>query len=102
MNLTRDQIDALPNDPAALKRSLQAQRVVIDSYEEGKRNRARAAEIAESSPAASFQSDVLTFKSQLEGLSDGSEDYADPRTRGNICRDAIKLVDALFAAVPKA
>jgi hypothetical protein len=100
MNLK--EIASLPDDPKALKAEMARMATIIGSYEEGKRARAKEAEIAAASPAASFEIAVFEVKAQLEGLQDGSEDYANPKVRGDICRAALKLVSDLFAALPKA
>lgn len=92
----------LPNDPAALKQEIARLQTVVRSYEVAKEQRRKEAEAAANSPAANFEVEVYTAKSQLEGLIDGSEDYADPKVRGDICRGAINLLDRMQAALPKA
>ena len=101
MPLNKDQIAALSNDPATLKKQILKLHDVIDSYEDAKRNRVAAERAAETAPAASFEIDVFNAKAELEGLADGSEDYADPRTRLRICNGAIALIGRLVAALPK-
>jgi hypothetical protein len=99
--MNRQQIEALPNDPATLKREIARQSDVIASYEEGKRQRALAAQVAASGPMADFEAAVFQVKADLEGLSDGSEDITDPIVRVKILRTATDLIDKLFAAAQK-
>lgn len=101
MPLTKDQIAALSNDPAILKKQILKLHDVIDSFEDAKRQRQEAAKAVETGPAAAFEIDVFNAKAALEGLADGSEDHADPRTRLRICNGAIGLIGRLFAALPK-
>lgn len=100
--MNRQQIEALPNDSATLKREIVRLHEIVDSYESGKRARAAEEQIAAASPAANFEIDVFTAKGQLEGLADGSEDITNPTVRVNICRNAIGLLNRLFSALPKA
>jgi hypothetical protein len=100
--MDRKAIEALPNDPAALKRHLILQADKIASFELAKAQRAAAEQVAAASPAADFEMKVFEAKNQLEGLADGSEDITDPISRNTILRSAIKLVGDLFAAIPKA
>ncbi len=99
--MNRQQIDALPNDPANLKRELVKLSDIVASYETAKQARIAAEAVAAASPAASFEIKVFEVKAQLEGLMDGSEDISDPKLRVEILRGAINLVNDLFDAVPK-
>lgn len=100
--MNRTDIEALPNDPNVLKRELVRQAEVIASYEAAKAQRMRDEAIAADSPAANLELDVHAMKGDLEGLSDGSgTDPDDPIGRGKVCRDAVALLDRLFAAIPR-
>lgn len=83
--MKQSDIATLPDDPVALKRKITELAAIITSYEAAK-------------AAAEFEIAVFQVKGLLEGLADGSEDIAD---KAAICRSSIKLIDRLFAAVPK-
>lgn len=100
--MNKQQIEALPNDPATLKREIVRLHEIVKSHELAKAQRAKEEAIAQSSPAAGFEIDAFTVKASLEGLADGSEDFTDPLERGRICRGAIDLINRMFAALPKA
>lgn len=96
--MKQSDIAALPDDPVALKRKIAELAAIITSYEAAKALRAKEEKIEPGSLAASVEMAVFQTKGLLEGLADGSEDIAD---KGSICRSSIKLIDRLFAAVPK-
>jgi hypothetical protein len=100
--MNRQEIEALPNDPANLKREIIRLSDIVESYEAGKRARALAAQVAASGPAANFEMDVYQMKSDLEGLSDGSIDITDPIERTRILRRAIELLGNMLTAMPTA
>jgi hypothetical protein len=97
--MNRTQIEALPDDPRALKMQIVKMSETIASLEKAKAERAAAEVVAASSPAANFDMAVFNAKASLEGLQDGSEDITDPLVRGTILRGAIKLIGDLFDAL---
>lgn len=97
--MKRSEIEALTNDPVALKKEIVRLSDIVDSHETAKRQRAAEEVKQANSPAANFEIDVFTVKSDIESVADGSVDILE---RGAICRRAVDLINRLYAALPKA
>lgn len=102
IEMKKSEIMKLPDDPVTLKAHIARLADMVASYEVAKAQRAHAAELAAASPAANFEIEVFNARADLEGISDGSIDYTDPKERGDICRKVISLLGRMFDELPKA